>query len=195
MKKFTFTILLMDLFPFSVFGEEKDVTKIEDVVVTGTREAEPTKEVPQTVGTVKGEVIDDIKPSHPAQVMNRVAGVWIRQTTGEGHVTAIRQPLTTQPLYLFLEDGIPIRSTGFFNHNALYEINMPGAERIEVIKGPGTALHGSDAIGGAINIMTKAPSLTPEIEIITEAGEYGWYCLLFWGRTTLDSHGFRLYFN
>ena len=195
MKKITILFLFLILSPFSVFGEEKDVTKIEDVVVTGTREAEPTKEVPQTVGTVKGEVIDDIKPSHPAQVMNRVAGVWIRQTTGEGHVTAIRQPLTTQPLYLFLEDGIPIRSTGFFNHNALYEINMPGADKIEVMKGPGTALYGSDAIGGAINVLTKTPSLTPEIEITPEAGSYGWYRLLATGSNTWDNFGLRLDLN
>ena len=195
MKKITILFLFLILSPFSVFGEEKDVTKIEDVVVTGTREAEPTKEVPQTVGTVKGEVIDDIKPSHPAQVMNRVAGVWIRQTTGEGHVTAIRQPLTTQPLYLFLEDGIPIRSTGFFNHNALYEINMPAADRIEVMKGPGTALYGSDAIGGAINVLTKTPSLTPEIEITPEAGSYGWYRLLATGSNTWDNFGLRLDLN
>ena len=174
MKKTIFIILFLVLFPFAAFSEDKDVTKLDDVVVTGTREAESAKEVPQTVGVVNEKVIEDVKPSHPSQVMNRVPGVWIRATTGEGHVTAIRQPLTTQPLYLFLEDGIPIRSTGFFNHNALYEINMPGAERIEVIKGPGTALHGSDAIGGAINVMTKAPSLTPEIEVTPEAGEHGW---------------------
>ena len=195
MKKTIFIILFLVLFPFEAFSEDKDVTKLDDVVVTGTREAESAKEVPQTVGVVNEKVIEDVKPSHPSQVMNRVPGVWIRQTTGEGHVTAIRQPLTTQPLYLFLEDGIPIRSTGFFNHNALYEINMPGAERIEVIKGPGTALHGSDAICGAINIMTKAPSLTPEIEITPEAGEYGWYRLLFSGSNTWDSHGFRLDLN
>ena len=195
MKKTIFIILFLVLFPFEAFSEDKDVTKLDDVVVTGTREAESAKEAPQTVGVVNEKVIEDVKPSHPSQVMNRVPGVWIRQTTGEGHVTAIRQPLTTQPLYLFLEDGIPIRSTGFFNHNALYEINMPGAERIEVIKGPGTALHGSDAIGGAINIMTKAPSLTPEIEITPEAGEYGWYRLLFSGSNTWDSHGFRLDLN
>src|SRR4030067_1774470 len=157
------------IFPITSFGEETEATKLEDIVVTGTREAESAKEVPQTVGVVKGEEIKDVKPSHPSQLMNRVPGVWIRQTTGEGHVTSIRQPLTTNPLYLFLEDGIPIRSTGFFNHNALYEINMPGADKIEVMKGPGTALYGSDAIGGAINVLTKTPSLKPEIEITTGA--------------------------
>jgi outer membrane receptor protein involved in Fe transport len=80
--------------------------------------------------------------------MGGVAGVWVSVTGGEGHQTAIRQPLNTNPVYLFLEDGVPTRSTGFFNHNALYEVNLPGAEGIEVTKGPGSALYGSDAIGG-----------------------------------------------
>ncbi|MBI4686856.1 MAG: TonB-dependent receptor [Nitrospirae bacterium] len=184
------------VFTVAVFAsEDPKQAELEEVVVTATREAESSKEVPQTVGVVDKKVIEDVKPSHPSQVMNRVAGVWIRQTTGEGHVTSIRQPLTTNPLYLFLEDGIPIRSTGFFNHNALYEINVPGAERIEVIKGPGTALHGSDAIGGAINVMTKSPSLTPEVELTPEAGEHGWYRLLVSGSNTWDNNGFRLDFN
>ena len=191
-------IMTVFMFPFNIYAAEPEgsgnVIKLEDVVVTGTREAESAKEVPQTVGVIDEKVIEDVKSSHPSQLMNRVPGVWIRQTTGEGHVTSIRQPLTTNPLYLFLEDGIPIRSTGFFNHNALYEINMPGADRIEVMKGPGTALYGSDAIGGAINVMTKAPSLTPGIEITPEAGEYGWYRLLVSGSNTWGNNGFRLYF-
>ena len=78
-------------------------------------------------------------------------------------MTAIRQPITTNPVYLYLEDGIPTRSTGFFNHNALYEINVPQAGRIEVFKGPGTALYGSDAIGGIINVSTRAPSYDPSV--------------------------------
>ncbi|MBI4379273.1 MAG: TonB-dependent receptor [Nitrospinae bacterium] len=195
MKIARFIFLFIILFPLIAFSEEDDITKIEDVVVTGTREAESAKEVPQTVGVVNEQVIEDVKPTHPSQVMNRVPGVWIRQTTGEGHVTAIRQPLTTNPVYLFLEDGIPIRSTGFFNHNALYEINVPAADRIEVMKGPGTALYGSDAIGGAINVLTKSPSLTPEIEITPEAGSYGWYRLLATGSNTWDNLGFRLDLN
>lgn len=189
---------MLAVFPYAGFSEDevkKDVTKLEDVVVTGTREAESAKEVPQTVGVIDEKVIEDVKPSHPSQLMNRVPGVWIRPTTGEGHMTSIRQPLTVSPLYLFLEDGIPIRSTGFFNHNALYEINMPAADRIEVMKGPGTALYGSDAIGGAINVLTKAPSLTPEIKITPEAGEYGWYRLLVSGSNTWGNHGFRLDLN
>ncbi len=188
---FFFLILL----PFAAFSEDKETTKLEDVVVTGTREAESAKEVPQTVGVVKGEEIKALKPSHPKEAVNRVPGAWITSTAGEGHITAIRQPLTTNPVYLYLEDGIPVRSTGFFNHNALYEVNLPGADRIEVMKGPGTALYGSDAIGGTINVMTRPPSLTPEIEMNPEVGQYGWYRLLLSGSNTWGSNGFRLDLN
>ena len=74
---------------------------------------------------------------HPSEIVNRTPGVYVSNFGGEGHATAIRQPITTKALYAYLEDGVPIRSTGFFNHNALYEINIPQAGRLEVHQGAG----------------------------------------------------------
>jgi len=88
-------------------------------------------------------------------------------------MTAIRQPLTTEPVYLYLEDGIPTRSTGFFNHNALYEINVPQAQSVEILRGPGTALYGSDAIGGVINVTTRPAPDRNSFGVSAEAGPYG----------------------
>lgn len=177
----------------SAFAEE--AAYIGEVTVTGTREAEPVREIPQTINAVDGQEIRKVKPVHPAEVMNRVPGVWISSTGGEGHVTSIRQPMTTSPVYLFLEDGLPIRPTGFFNHNALYEVNVPGADRIEVIKGTGTALYGSDSIGGTINVLTRPAPLTPEAEVNLEAGSYDWYRLLGSVGNTWNDDGFRLDLN
>jgi iron complex outermembrane receptor protein len=75
----------------------------------------------------------------------------------EQHTMAIRQPITYNALYLYMEDGLPIRPTGIFNHNSLYEINMSGVRDIEVIKGPASSLYGSNAIGGAVNFITQGP--------------------------------------
>lgn len=188
---------LLALWAMPLAGEalSEEATYIGEVTVTGTREAEPVREIPQTINSVRGEEIKKVKPVHPAEVMNRVPGVWISSTGGEGHTTSIRQPLTTSPVYLYLEDGVPIRSTGFFNHNALYEVNVPGAERIEVIKGTGTALYGSDAIGGTINILTRPAPLTPEVELNPEVGSYDWYRLLASIGNTWGDNGFRLDLN
>jgi outer membrane cobalamin receptor len=131
-------------FPLTAFAADT----LDEVTVTGTREGQLLSETPASVKVISGATLRQDKPSHPSQVLGQSPGVWVNVTGGEGHMTAIRQPLTTNPVYLYLEDGIPTRSTGFFNHNALYEINVPHAGGIEVTRGPGTALYGSDAIGG-----------------------------------------------
>ncbi|MBK8570197.1 MAG: TonB-dependent receptor [Nitrosomonadales bacterium] len=87
----------------------------------------------------------------------------------------IRQKIGTDPVYLYLEDGIPIRATGFFNHNALYEVNIPQAGGVEVVKGIGSALYGSDAIGGTVNILTNKPTTQSGAGLSAEMGSYGWY--------------------
>jgi iron complex outermembrane recepter protein len=147
---------------------------LDPLVVTATREAERLSRTAASVGAVAGTEIREERPSHPSQIMGRIPGVLVSVTGGEGHMTAIRQPLTTDPVYLYLEDGIPIRSTGFFNHNALYEINVPQAERIEVVKGPATALYGSDAIGATINVETRPAAAAPGLGLSVESGDHGY---------------------
>jgi iron complex outermembrane receptor protein len=147
---------------------------LDNVVVTTTRDAGALAQTPATVGVVGRDQIREERPTHPSQIMGKVPGVWVNTTGGEGHMTAIRQPLTTNPVYLYAEDGVPTRSTGFFNHNALYEINVPQADRIEVVKGPATALYGSDAIGGVINVSTRSGVSDPGVEGTIEGGEFGW---------------------
>lgn len=175
----------------AIAADAGDSQKMGEVTVTGTREGRLLSETPATVGIVKGEDIRATNAKHPSELMGRVPGVWVNITGGEGHITAIRQPLTTSPVYLYLEDGVPTRSTGFFNHNALYEINVPMAAGIEVNKGPGTALYGSDAIGGVVNVLTRPAPLKPEAEISADIGENGWKRTLITGGNTFGSDGFR----
>ena len=169
------------LSPSFVAADEKREAKtdvLETVVVTATREAKPKKDLAESVTVFDEETIQNVSHSHPSELLNRAAGVYVNNLGGEGHMTAIRQPITTRGVYLFLEDGVPIRPTGFFNHNALYEVNIPQSGGVEVVKGPGSALYGSDAIGGMINALTTAPPKQGEeqdsVSINAEAGSYGW---------------------
>ncbi len=154
---------------------------LEEVTVSDLREARLVRETPASVGIVDRRTIAAINPTHPSQVLSQVAGVWVNNSGGEGHMTAIRQPLTTSPVYLFLEDGVPTRSTGFFNHNAMYEVNVPAAESIEVTKGPSSALYGSDAIGGVINVLSRSALAPTGVDLDTEGGPYGWRRLMAGG--------------
>jgi len=168
--------------PAAAIAQQPDPV-LPDVTVTGTREAESLSRVPAAVGVIPAESIRRTAPAHPSQLLGQVPGVAAAVTNGEGHTTAIRQPFTTAPVYLFLEDGLPIRATGFFNHNALYETNLPQAGGVEVVRGPGTALYGSDAIGGIVNVLTRMPSPKPGADANLELGGFGWRRLLLGGDT------------
>ena len=176
------------------FAETSDAVT-GTITVTGTREEVLKAETAETTDQLSHQVIQDTKPAHPAEIMNRIPGVHISVTNGEGHAAAIRQPITTKAVYLYLEDGIPTRSTGFYNHNALYEVNVPQAGGIEVTKGPGTSLYGSDAIGGVVNILTRPAPLEPEAEVSVESGEHGWQRVLLSGGNTVDDDGVRADLN
>lgn len=151
---------------------------LEEVTVTETREAIPLSGSSASVGVIKEKTIKFTAPAHPQQLLTQIPGVAVNVTNGEGHTMGIRQKIGTDPVYLYLEDGIPIRATGFFNHNALYEVNIPQAGGIEVMKGIGSALYGSDAIGGMVNILTRKPTTHSGAGLSTEVGSYGWYRLL-----------------
>ena len=168
---------------------------ITPMVVSATKEAQRRTESSATIDVVNGADVRLARAAHPAQIMKRVPGVYVGQLSAEGHNMAIRQPITTKPLYLYLEDGIPTRATGFFNHNALYEVNLPQSNGLEVIKGPGTALYGSDAIGGVVNVFTRPSPATPSGEMSLEGGAYGYRRLLATAGTTKGPNGVRADLN
>jgi iron complex outermembrane receptor protein len=168
---------------------------LPDVVVSTTREEQLASTTPLSVGVIREEEIRETRGHHPSEIVNRSPGVYVSNFGGEGHATAIRQPITTKALYAYLEDGVPIRSTGFFNHNALYEINIPQAGRLEIIKGPGSAVYGSDAVGGVINAFTRDPSPRPEAEVFVEGGSRTYVRGLSTVSTTTGRSGLRADLN
>src|SRR5690554_848359 len=91
----------------SIAAWAEEVETFDVLTVTGTREAESLLQTPASVGVIQEEEVGFIGPTHPQQLLGQVPGVAIGVTNGEGHTTAIRQPFTTSPLYLFLEDGVP----------------------------------------------------------------------------------------
>ena len=167
------------------------VVNLPEVIVSSSREEQLASTTPVSVGVIRGDEIRETRGHHPAEIVNRTPGVYVSNFGGEGHATAIRQPITTKALYAYLEDGVPIRSTGFFNHNALYEINIPQAGRLEIIKGPGTAVYGSDAVGGVVNAFTRDPSPRSEAEVFLEGGSTTYLRGLGSASTTAGRSGFR----
>ena len=132
--------------------------------------------------------IDRIRPTHPAEALSQIPGVWITRGSGQEHLTAIRSATLTGAgscgAFLLLEDGIPIRPTGFCNVNNLFEMNIEQASSVEILRGPGSAVLGGNAMKGAINVITRMPETT---RIGVEGGSYGHGQIRFETRTELGS--------
>ena len=140
-------------------GLVESVSTLEQVVVSANREKELRTEVPAAISTISPQKIEETAPNTLDQVLNKIPGVFVADLANEQHMTSIRQPISTKGLFLYLEDGLPTRPTGVFNHNAMNELNQGAIRSIEVIRGPASSTYGAEAIGGVINVITQSPSL------------------------------------
>lgn len=140
-------------------GLVESISTLEQVVVSANREKELRTEVPAAISTISPQKMEETAPNTLDQVLNKIPGVFVADLANEQHMTSIRQPISTKGLFLYLEDGLPTRPTGVFNHNAMNELNQGAIRSIEVIRGPASSTYGAEAIGGVINVITQAPSL------------------------------------
>lgn len=147
---------------------------LDPVVITGTRIAQPASELAGNTAVLEADEITLTNHDNPAELLNRLPGVYIHSNDGQEHLTAIRSPVLTggagQGSFLYLEDGIPLRATGWGNVNGLFDAHFETADRIEVVRGPGSALYGSNAVHGLINVITPDPSFTAERTLSFETG-------------------------
>ena len=113
----------------------------------------------QSISSVNDEELNALDAQHPKQIFRRSPGVWISRGSGQEHLTAIRSPVLSGPgacgSFLVLEDGLPIRPTGFCNVNGLFETFFEMASGVETITGPASARYGANAMHGVINILSK----------------------------------------
>jgi len=144
------------------------------VIVTSSRDRQERKDAPMAISVITPQLLEETKATSIDQVLNKVNGVFMVDLGNEQHSMSIRQPMSYKSLFLYLEDGIPIRTTGVFNHNALIEINMASTQSMEVIKGPASSIYGSEAIGGAINFITKKPTVLPTGKIQIQGNNIGY---------------------
>ncbi len=167
----------------------------EHVVVTATREATRRTDVPENTGVIDDKALAEAHVVHPSEIMGRIPGVYQAWLSGNHHVTAIRQPINFNPLYLYLENGIPKQAPGFFETNAMFDMNVSQISRMEITKGPGTALYGSDAVAGVISVFTLPPPEDFSGSVQLEGSTRGYKQALISLGGTVGAHGLRADFN
>ncbi|MES1991640.1 MAG: TonB-dependent receptor [Pseudomonadota bacterium] len=177
-----------------------DDATLDELVVTSTGYGETRATHASNISKISAPTIYFSKTEQPAELLNRAAGLGIEQGSGVEHLTAIRSPVLTGGAgagsFLYLEDGVPMRAAGFGNNNALMEAMTEEAGGIEIVKGPGSALYGSNAEHGLINVLSRAPDEDGDASLTGWAGPHGVRNLDGTASTTIKgengtSHGVR----
>jgi len=170
MKKTYFTIIATLALSSPSFSQENihsilhDTVNLNEVVVTGTTVKVNRRNVPMAVSVVNNLQISESSESNLLPILNgRVPGLFVTErgimgfgvagnAAGQISIRGIGGSPTTGVLMLI--DGHP-QFTGIFGHPLPDSYVASDVERVEVIRGPGSILYGSNAMGGVINIITK----------------------------------------
>ncbi|HEY7774692.1 MAG TPA: TonB-dependent receptor [Marinagarivorans sp.] len=154
---------------------------LETIVVTAQRTPTALQDMTQAVTVVDSESLSRINADHMHQLFQQVSGTWVSRGSGQEHLTAIRSPVFTGAgacgAFQMSQDGIPLRAAGFCNANQLFDSHYEAAAAVEVQRGPNSALRGSNALFGSIDIRMPKASEPAAAKLSLEASNQAFYRL------------------
>jgi iron complex outermembrane receptor protein len=166
--------------------EESETDRVPSISVTATRLESEVQDTAAAVTVVEGKELDRIKFTNARHdLMKRIPGYSMSRN--------LRIPMGSKNYTVNLIDGLSIGTTfgsgtiGFADNTNTFDI-----ERVEVIRGPASALYGSNALGGVINIITREPPLEPEVRLWAEGGQFHRQRAGVSAAGTIDSVGYFL---
>lgn len=148
---------------------EEDVFNLEQVVVTGTRTQHYVKNVPIRTEVVTSQALKNKNAWNVFEALEGVPGIRVENQCQFCNFTMVRMQGLGAEHTQVLINGQPIYS-GLASVYGLEQIGTGDVDRIEVVKGAGSALYGSSAVAGAINIITKEPSPSPHVAADVQFG-------------------------
>ena len=158
----------------SATSHAQDADKGADVVLTPGRSAQSIARSGSAVTVIGQEAIEKSSPRSAVDLLRQVPGVSVTENGGPGQSAFVRIRGAEARHTLVLIDGVrandPSLGAGEFDFASLVPADI---ERIEVLRGPQSALYGSDAAGGVISIITRKGRGQYRGAASIEAGSYG----------------------
>lgn len=149
-------------------GETTQYHPVDEMVVTATLSETPVKEIPAAIEVITREEILGMGVETLHQILTEAQSVNLEPVSGRMSTARLRGLSSSNTLVMI--DGMRLPS-GFQDKVDLGEIPAGLIERVEIVRGPGSALYGSDAIGGVINVITRRPTDETEVWFNTQYGE------------------------
>jgi vitamin B12 transporter len=144
-----------------------------EVVVTATRVETPVEQIGSAITVITAKDIEERNPAFVEDILRSVPGVDVGQTGGAaGGLTQVRIRGGEGNHTLVFIDGVEVNRPNVSNEFDFFSLRPEEIERIEVLRGPQSALYGSDAVGGVVNIITKKGHGKPTATFTQELGSH-----------------------
>src|SRR5688572_14033987 len=169
----SWALLVLTGMPASAFAQAQPPTIpriTSDVVVTATAAPAPTASVGRTVTVMTREELEKLGISSIIEGLRLVAGVDPRARGALDVQTDFSLRGATFGQSLVLLDGARLNDSQSGHHNGEIPAPLVGIERIEVVFGPASAVHGADALGGTIHVITRTDT---HATVMATVGEHG----------------------
>lgn len=149
-----------------------DPLELSEMIVTASGRLQRRSEVAVPVARVSAAEIEISGATSALELLSEVPGIEAVSGTPVGATLRIRG--IGESRVLVLVDGQP-SGGAFLENRDLGRLSLGAVERVEVVKGPMSALYGSDALGGVVNVITRAPAKGFQSDLRMGGGDGGRY--------------------
>ncbi|CAN5702592.1 TonB-dependent vitamin B12 receptor [soil metagenome] len=171
-RKHILCCLLVPLsFAATATAQDRDTTVLGSVVISATKGPVSPGSLTQSVTVITGEELRARGVLSVAEALRTVAGSAVVSNGSFGSLTSLFLRGGESRYTKFLIDGVPVNAVGgFFDLSHLTTDNI---ERIEIVRGPASVVHGADAVSGIVQIFTRQGSGPVRLSSQLRAGTYG----------------------
>jgi iron complex outermembrane receptor protein len=155
MKYILFILIFFHLTIIINFGQSKIKHNLDSIVVTANRVNVSFSEVGRSINIISQKEIELLPVSTIQDLLENISGIDIKQRGPQGIQADVSIRGGTFEQTLFLIDGIKLIDPQTGHHNMNLPISFSQIERVEILKGQGSRIHGANALGGVINIIPK----------------------------------------
>lgn len=153
----------------AIAQSDDEESYLEEILITARKRSESLQTAPITVTALTAESIQRLAFRDIADISLSVPGL----SFGNDFGRQSERPVIRGQASILGESGVAFFIDGVYTSNSISNINVQEIERIEVVKGPQSALYGRNTYSGAINIITRRPGDTLEARVMAEAAEFG----------------------
>lgn len=169
-----FLLISTSIFPSAVAAQSPQAdTSLSEVVVTASLTPQERSKLGSSVTVLTNEDLRKYNEGSVADVLRNVPGLEIYRSGSFGGQTSVRMRGLDPKYTKVLVDGIPVNDPTTIEESFDFaNLSLHNVERIEVVRGPQSFLHGSSSAGGVINVITKQGEGPAEVSTSLEVGSF-----------------------